>query len=654
MADLDALVAQHNPTKTISLDEALGATPALDFQPAKDPKTGKEYPFKVAVGPDPNGNPATIRDDGAINFPGQNHWLFYDPKTKQYAPAPSEPWKNKGMISGTVGADALAESGRNFGIGTERAVNAGLSLAQRAVPSSWQPADQAQTDQAAQLTNAQRIAAINATQRESAKKYQDIGQAAPAMVAASLAPVAGASFLARALPGAATFGTATGITTEGDLGDRAKAAGLGAGGALLGQGVIEKGVPLVGQGLGAITSRLRQLGNTPAVQELLATLESKLAGKTPGVAIQDAANKVYDNAWQKFMRAITPVDEAATTAKIDYSPAVNKGKEILGIGVDREPGALTEEGERIIRRFYDDIAKAGQDGSGVSNSFKGGMNLVKRLTAAERQLAQKHGDLEARDAISAMKEAVLDSMGQSNPNLTGEFKSARELFKREVAPLFDKSEGGDLLTRIRDTPRPNDVLAQFNQGSLARMQPDAIGIIAKGSSPDPILYSILNAAKEQAKGKPGSFATSIEKAMPAIQKMAEDGSIAPEMLDAFKGLAKVANTARFAGFLANLGGGFAVGGGLGAIGGAAATISPKFTGPGLIWSAMQSPATRKLLSFAGKMPAGSPELELIAKEVSATVGRIGAGSLPKNITPLRPQIAPAAGEANPQVAQEPR
>ncbi len=628
--------------------------PALDFQPAKDPKTGQEYPFKIAKGEAPTGGSATIRDDGAINFPGQSNWLFYDPKTQKYAPAPSEPWKNKGMISGTIGADARAESGRNFGIGTERAVNAGLALAQRALP---QTTEQAQTDQAAQMTNSQRIAAINATQRESAKKYQDIGQAAPAMAISMLAPAAGPTFLARALPGAVTFGTATGVTTEGDIADRAKAAGLGAAGAFAGQGIIEMGVPLVGKALGAIGSKLSRWGKTPAVQELLDSLGTKFGGKTPGHAAQDAAWEQYNGAWDKFKQAIAPVDEAAGGAQMDYSGPIAKLKDILGVGKKVSPAPMEPESKAYLKELLANLKEAAS-GGGVDSSASGAIDLIKQLGAAQRRLAVKHGETESRVMLNDVRDSILKAMDDSHPDLAGQYASAREIFKTKVAPLFDKSEGGQFLTQLRDTPKPNDWLASRNQGSLARMKSDEVGIIAKGSSPEPILYSILEAAQKQSNGNPGSFLTSIQKAIPAVEKMASDGTIAPEMLTAFQGLANVSKSAKFSGWLANMGitgAGTAIGGPMAGAGAASASLGlhlkPAYSAPGIIWSVMQNPSTRKLLTFAGKLPAGSPELELIAKEISAKAGQAAASGLPKNITPLRPQLSPAAGEPDPTVAK---
>ena len=149
------------------------------------------------------------------------------------------------------------------------------------------------------------------------------------------------------------------------------------------------------------------------------------------------------------------------------------------------------------------------------------------------------------------------------------------------------------------------------------MRPDKAAIIANGSSADPMLYSYLDAAIKQGAGKPGSFATSLEKAMPAVEQIAD-----PKTLEAFRGVLNVAKTAKWGGTLANLAAAGSVGHispGTGAVGGILAAFNPAMSGPGLLWKLMQTPATRNLLSLAGKLPAGSSELDLIANELSNSI-----------------------------------
>lgn len=608
------------PWESVPEDKRIDA-PQHDrgFHPAIGPK-GENYGFMVRDTVLPNGSPTIEREDGAVyikesndpRFKGQEGWNLKDKETGIYVPAPSRPWDRMGAM-GQI-KEAAAFDARNLKAGWDSAMGGLTDLGARVGNSLGLVSDETKAQTIRRLVEGARYKkALGNAGGMQAKALQLTGEVAPVVAATALGtPAVAAALPASLAPIAApvTLGLATAASTQGDAQERAQAGELAATAEPLGA-VVVKGIGKIPGGLRHLGRKIAEYGDTPAVNDFLDSLGAKLGGKSPGVALQDAANSVYDKAWQRFMAKVAPLDEAAVAAKVDYAPAVQKGREILGIGVDREPGSLTEEGEKIIRRFYTDMDMAGKPNSGVSSSFKGGMNLVKRLSAAERQLAQKHGDLEARDAIAAMKESVLDSMERSNPNLTSQFKEGRKMFKDEVAPLFSKGEGGDLLTKIRDTPRPNDVLAQFNQGSLTRMKSDALNIVAKGSSADPLLYSILDAAITQSAGKPGSFVTSLGKAMPAVERIADS-----ETKAAFQGMLKVAKTSKFAGFIANVAGGAVAGGGPGAVLGAAATISPKFTGPGLIWNLMQAPTTRRLLRIAGKMPEGSHQIEVIANEIS--------------------------------------
>jgi hypothetical protein len=190
------------------------------------------------------------------------------------------------------------------------------------------------------------------------------------------------------------------------------------------------------------------------------------------------------------------------------------------------------------------------------------------------------------------------------------------------------------------------------------MKADKAAIVAKGSSPEPLLYSYLDAANKQANGNPGSFVTSIEKAMPAVQKMADDGTIDPETLKAFQGLSKIARTAKFGGWLANM----AVPAAAEAIGGpqagaAAATAAiglhfkPGYSAPGLMWKLLQSPTTRSILSIASKLPEGSPELELIGRDMSKRMAAMAAVTSSMTRPGVVPAMASQPSTPNPEIVQ---
>lgn len=359
-----------------------------------------------------------------------------------------------------------------------------------------------------------------------------------------------------------------------------------------------------------------KIGATKSTGEVMEELTSKLGGKSPGVALQDAADAKYSAAWDEFKNAMSPVDEAAGGVGMDYSGAAAKIRSILGIGQKRSPNPIPKERADVLKALLANLEEAGKPDGLVDNSFAGAMDVIKGLGRDARVLAQKHGDTEARATLNEVRDAILESMTNSDPMLASKAKEARTIFAKNVAPLFDKSEGGQFLTQIRDTPTPADLLASGNQGSLARMRPDKAGIIARGSSADPMLYSYLDAAIKQADGNPGIFVKSLEKAMPAVEQIAD-----PEMLEAFKGLTKVARTSRFTGFLANMSlsaipGAHMAGAGLAT----AATLKPAFTGPGIIWKALQSPNGRKLLKAAGKMEPDSKSMDLVTRNLIKLIG----------------------------------
>jgi hypothetical protein len=369
--------------------------------------------------------------------------------------------------------------------------------------------------------------------------------------------------------------------------------------------------------IGKIPSNIGKSLGTASAQEVLDELGSRLGGKSPGQALQDAANTKYNNAWDEFSKAVAPVDSEAANAEMDYSPAITKLKSTLGIGEKQSPMAMPDERRKVLTGLLGDLQEAQDPNGSIDNSFAGAMGIVKKLGAAQRTLAQVHGDTEARGMLGDVRDSILDSMNQSNPALADSAKAARQVFATRVAPLFNKSEGGQFLTQIRDTPTPNDLIGSLNQGALTRMKSDKMGIIANGSSADPLLYSMLDSAINQSGGNPGAFVTSIHKAMPAVEQIAD-----PSMAAAFHGLERIASTANWSGRVANVAAGAAIGTAnpvLGGLTGATALFSPKISGPHIIWELLQNPATQRALQYAAKMPAGA-ELNNLAGQIAQMAG----------------------------------
>ena len=465
-------------------------------------------------------------------------------------------------------------------------------------------------------------------------------------VKAALATIAKASGTGAVAAPAMT--TETGVQGDADYWKRKQAEALT--GAVFAGGLasVAPAVAVARAAKGGIQSA----GKAPAAGELLDELGARLGGKAPGEALQDAAHAKYNAAWDEFKAAVAPVDAEAGKVAVDYGGPVEKLKQVLGVGQRRPPTPLPKERQEVLEGLLKNLEEAGKSDGMVDNSFQGAIDTIKWLGSEQRRLAVKHGDTEARQMLGEVRDSILKAMEDSSPELSQKAQEARRVFATKVAPLFDKSEGGNFLTQIRDTPTPGDLLGSANQGALTRMKPDRAAIIAKGSSADPLLYSYLDAAIKQGDGKPGSFVNSLNKAMPAIEAIGD-----PKTVEAFKGVLNVAKTAKWGGMLANIGLGAAVPGhsAMGATAGVVASFNPAYSGPGLLWKLMQTPGTRKLLSFASKLPAGSPELELIAKDLSKSIPALSATSKAgTNITPFRPATLPAAADTgNPDtVAQQ--
>lgn len=468
--------------------------------------------------------------------------------------------------------------------------------------------------------------------------------------AASLSPVslAGSAMKVRAIVQALRSGKALQLAGAGGL--------LGMGGAAV-QPYATPGSVEAGGAAGAVLTpvipgavalaqkagqRIGALGGTPAAAEMLDELGAKLGGKSPGEALQDAAHTKYNAAWDEFKKAIAPVDAEAGGVAVNYDGPIQKLNQVLGVGQKRPPMPMPKERQEVLEGLLKNLEEAKKPDGMVDNSFQGAIDTIKWLGSEQRRLSVKHGDTEARAMLGDVRDSIMKAMEDSSPELSQKAQEARKVFATQVAPLFDKSEGGNFLTQIRDTPTPGDLLGSANQGALTRMKPDKAAIIAKGSSADPLLYSYLDAAIKQGDGKPGPFINSLKKAMPAIEAIGD-----PATVEAFQGLVRVAETSRFSGTLANIGIGAAMPG-HGALGPAAtigATFAGKYSGPALMWRLLQSPSTRKLLSFAAKLPGGSPELQLIARDLSGTLTKsLPAARTAANIQPFNPGQLPAAAD----------
>ena len=388
-------------------------------------------------------------------------------------------------------------------------------------------------------------------------------------------------------------------------------------------GALGLGAEAVGPVIGAVSKVAQAAKVAPSPGAFLQELGNRFSGKTPGEAFQGAAQAKYDSAWDEFKKAVAPVDAQASTTPMDYSPAISKIENILGVGQKRSPSPLNANTQKSLETLLGNLKEA-QAGGNVDNSFAGAIDTVKWLGQEGRRLAVQHGDTAARGLFNGVRDSLLDAMTSSNPMLAENAANARKVFAEKVVPLFDKSEGGQYLTQIRDiNPKEaGDLLIHGDQGSLARMLPGKAATIAQGSSADPMLYSYLDAAITQAKGNPRVFSDSLTKAMPAIEAISDPATVA-----SFKGMAKVAQASNLLGTVANYGGVLVPGHeAAGAAIGLGARFSPAYSGPGLLWKALSTDVGRKLFTFASKLPEGSPELQAIAGDILKSVRYQGVGS----------------------------
>lgn len=580
MPDLDELVAQHNPptAKPVTLDEALAAQEA---QPQPAPSLSDRI---VARGKAKAAEVAAKPLLGQI-VPSQVAGL------------------TKGVIN-TVTAPAQAVA-HAFG---SSVVDPLVDAVDREYQQNWQPNPVMEAvGGAVPLLAIPRVAMT----------------AAPSAVQKAIAFWRGLNPIAK---GAATGAALTpALTPETNVQNgqdfaRRKLAEAGAG-ALLGGAI-----PAAAQGVQAIARGAQTVQKAPAPGAFLEQLGKRFTG-TPGEALQSAAQAKYDAAWDTFKKAMAPVDAAAGGTAVDYSPAIQKIEALLGVGQKRSPARLNAETQKTLEGLLADLRDA-QSGGAVDNSFAGAIDTIKWLGQEQRRLAVAHKDTQARELLGGVRDSILEAMNLSDPKLAQAAKDARSVFAREVVPLFDKSEGGNFLTKIRDSATPGDLLVSGNQGALTRMKPDKAAIIAKGSSADPMLYSYLESAINESKENPRIFADSLKKAMPAVEAIAD-----PKTLEAFQGMVKIADAANKGGKFANLAAGAlaaksgheVIGAGLAGWG----IFNPTISGPGYLWKVLQSPATKKLLSYAAKLPANSPELNLIAKDlVKAVPGATSASASP--------------------------
>lgn len=473
------------------------------------------------------------------------------------------------------------------------------------------------------------------------EKYKGPGSTAAEIAGAFAVPVPGIgpagntakAMIARGLVQGGTYAATQPITNGGAdyITKKAKQTGLGA----LAGGIATPIVGGLSEGASRLLDKAKRLGNTPAVGEFLSNLQAKFGGKDPGVALQDAADNEWNQAWTKYKADIGPVDEQAGNLSIQFPTALKELNAVLNKSrlTSRHPAEASYLGE--LRDSLAAISKptpkppttpeesanwlasiAEPKPKPPSDKLDVAMEEVSNLGKMLGSLTKEHGSLIDRGAFQKVRSALLNDIESSIGDLGPQYAKARETFKNEIVPKFDPTQGGNWLTKIRDAWNPNDILQSLAQGGLRDMKVDRLKAISQGASADPLIYQAVKQAQMQANDKPAAFAASLTKALPGIRAI---GS--PETVSQIENMISAAKTGVVLGTGANLGAaslahgaGAAVGApGVGNMAGgailAAGHFNPALTGQGLTWQALQNPKVRAVLSKASGFQDGTPEFE---------------------------------------------
>jgi hypothetical protein len=100
-------------------------------------------------------------------------------------------------------------------------------------------------------------------------------------------------------------------------------------GAMAMGGVIPGGLSALGEGINWVSKSASSMV-APSVDSVLGELGSRLGGKTPGVALQDAAVGKYNNAWDTFKEAATPLIRPLQMSKWIIHPRLINSKGCSG------------------------------------------------------------------------------------------------------------------------------------------------------------------------------------------------------------------------------------------------------------------------------------------------------------------------------------
>jgi len=416
-------------------------------------------------------------------------------------------------------------------------------------------------------------------------------------------------------------------------------------------GALGAAIPLVGsavrpvaRGINNLKDRLASAGS---VAETQGNLSQNFGGKSAGKYLQDKAIEVYEAPLAKHDALMAQVGADAPNATTGYKNTLAALDEIIS-DYNNNVSKMRPEQIQQIQELRDNISKAVQPQATstsvnsvnaylnnapaivtettnptISNDLAG---LIRAYQDFGKPLGKNiagHGDRLSRGTLQDIRYAMLQDAHEASPDLAGNWGQAREVFKNEVVPLFDKKQGGGILTQIRDAWDPDDQLQKLLQGGLRDAKVNKIGKVASGAASDPLIWQAIENATQGAHGRPGAFASSLEKALPSMEAIST-----PEQAKQIKDLIFQAKASQVLGIGANAtamaaasavpGVGPAIAGGIGL----GSHYAPALSGQGLTWKALQSPRVREMLSKAWNIPTGSPEFDAkLAQFIAQQTGR---------------------------------
>lgn len=412
-------------------------------------------------------------------------------------------------------------------------------------------------------------------------------------------------------------------------------------------------IPLVGSAVRPVAKGINKLkdrlANAGSVAEVQGELTSKFGGLTPGQYLKAKATEIYEEPLARHDELMDKLMPLAGDRKTNYENTLMTIDRILGEHNNNVSQMQPEQASQLAAlrdRIFQSIQKTSAStksngvgmylnnelptvaktvgGSDISNDLGGLIQAYQDLGKPLGNNINKHGSRLSRGVLQDVRAAMLEDMHNESSHLGGIWDDARAIFRDEVVPLFDKKHGGNLLTTIRDAWDPDDQLQKILQGGLRDAKVNKIQKIASGSASDPLIWQAIENATQGAHGRPGAFASSLEKALPALEAIStpEQAKQLRELIFQAKagkvlGIAgegmvtpAMAGVGAAAGSLVGAPGwGAGVGASVGGHIAGASHFSPALSGQGMAWRKLQDPGFREKLAKLWNLPVGSPELD---------------------------------------------